>query len=44
MQEKMRELMPYATIVTPNLTELCALLMKLILKQQEQELKRMCEK
>ncbi len=26
MQEKMRELMPYATIVTPNLTELCALI------------------
>lgn len=26
MQEKMRELIPYATIMTPNLTELCALL------------------
>ena len=26
MQEKMRELMPYAAIVTPNLTELCALI------------------
>lgn len=26
MQEKMRELIPYASIMTPNLTELCALL------------------
>lgn len=26
MQRKMRELIPYATIMTPNLTELCALL------------------
>ncbi|MFQ6791617.1 MAG: pyridoxamine kinase [Thomasclavelia sp.] len=26
MQSKMRELIPYATIMTPNLTELCALL------------------
>ena len=26
MQDKMRELIPYATIITPNLTELCALL------------------
>lgn len=26
MQAKMRELVPYATIMTPNLTELCALL------------------
>ena len=26
MQDKMRQLIPYATIMTPNLTELCALL------------------
>lgn len=26
MQQKMRELIPYATMMTPNLTELCALL------------------
>ena len=45
MQEKMRELMPYATIVTPNLTELCALIDEAYHEtSNEQELKRMCEK
>ena len=45
MQEKMRELMPYATIVTPNLTELCALIDETYHEtSNEQELKRMCEK
>ena len=43
MQEKMRELMPYATIVTPNLTELCALIDEAYHEtSNEQELKRMC--
>lgn len=42
---KMRELMPYATIVTPNLTELCALIDEAYHEtSNEQELKRMCEK
>lgn len=45
MQKKMRELMPYASIVTPNLTELCALIDE---KYHEtfdaQELSRMCQK
>ena len=41
----MRELMPYATIVTPNLTELCALIDEAYHEtSNEQELKRMCEK
>ena len=45
MQEKMRELMPCATIVTPNLTELCALIDEAYHEtSNEQELKRMCEK
>ena len=45
MQEKMRELMPYAAIVTPNLTELCALIDEAYHEtSNEQELKRMCEK
>lgn len=45
MQEKMRKLMPYAAIVTPNLTELCALIDEAYHEtSNEQELKRMCEK
>ena len=45
MQEKMRELMPYAAIVTPNLTEWCALIDEAYHEtSNEQELKRMCEK
>ena len=41
----MRELMPYAAIVTPNLTELCALIDEAYHEtSNEQELKRMCEK
>ena len=40
----MRELMPYAAIVTPNLTELCALIDEAYHEtSNEQELKRMCE-
>ena len=45
MQEKMRDLMPYATIVTPNLTELCALIDEEYHEtDNEQELTRMCQK
>lgn len=44
MQEKMRELMPYATIVTPNLTELCALINEEYHETHDiNELKRMCK-
>lgn len=45
MQEKMRELMPYATIVTPNLTELCALIDEEYHETSDDlELTRMCER
>lgn len=45
MQEKMRELMPYASIVTPNLTELCALIDEDYHETfQSEELMRMCQK
>lgn len=45
MQEKMRELMPYATIVTPNLTELCALIDEEYHETHDRdELFRMCQK
>ena len=45
MQEKMRELMPYATIVTPNLTELCALIDETYHETTyKEELSRMCQK
>ena len=45
MQEKMRELMPYATIVTPNLTELCALIDEEYHETHDRdELYRMCQK
>ena len=45
MQEKMRELMPYATIVTPNLTELCALIDETYHETTDkEELSRMCQK
>ncbi|RHS91372.1 pyridoxamine kinase [Erysipelatoclostridium sp. AM42-17] len=45
MQEKMRDLMPYATIVTPNLTELCALIDEEYHETyDDQELFRMCQK
>jgi len=45
MQEKMRELMPYATIVTPNLTELCALINEEYHETYDNdELLRMCHK
>lgn len=45
MQEKMRELMPYATIVTPNLTELCALIDETYHETTDKgELSRMCQK
>lgn len=45
MQEKMRELIPYATIMTPNLTELCALLAKPYPNEtvSEGELLEMCK-
>ena len=46
MQDKMRELLPYATIVTPNLTELCALIGESYPSGHisNEQLEKMCQK